>query len=360
MDTADLQYRLPESAIAQEPAEPRDSARLLVAARGAISEHRVADLADLLDPDDIVVVNDSRVIPARLHLEKRSGGAVEVLLLHRRPEGFWEALVRPGRRVPPGTQLLLRGSAGMGPVVVEVGDNIGADGRRLVRFMESDGWTEQDVLAQVGEIPLPPYIHQTLANPDRYQTVYANRPGSVAAPTAGLHLTSDLLNRCANRGITIAKVELLVGLGTFRPITTERVEDHPMHAEQYRIPSATSELLNTRLANPGGPGRVVAVGTTTVRALETWASTGCSEGETSLFIHGDYPFRIVDRLLTNFHVPGSSLLAMVESFGGSYWRSAYQAALDAGFRFLSFGDAMLVDRDALRTVPQIVGELDAS
>ena len=340
MDAADLDYELPADAIAQVPAEPRDAARLLVdrgPARGA--EHRtVADLPDLLEADDLLVVNDTRVIPARLHLRKPTGGAVEVLLLERRPEGHWEALVKPSRRVPAGTVLTAAGRAA--DLSVEVGEVLGDDGRRRVVV---HGGTDDDlaVLAAVGEVPLPPYIHEPLADPERYQTVYARHPGSVAAPTAGLHLTDAVLDRCRARGITIERVELVVGLGTFRPIAVERVEDHPMHAERYRIPAETAAAVAAQQARGG---RVVAVGTTVVRALESWAATGEPEAATSLFIHGAYPFAVVDRLLTNFHVPRSSLLALVEAFVGSRWRDLYAEALGGGYRFLSFGDAMLLDR----------------
>ncbi len=353
MDTADLHYDLPEEAIAQHPAEPRDSARLVVARSGSVAHRTVADLADLLDPGDVLVVNDSRVLPARLHLRKATGGAVEVLLLHRRAEGGWEALVRPGRRVPPGTRL--HAPAGPGPAggdepVVEVGEVLGDDGRRRVRLLTDDAATEERWLGALGEVPLPPYVHEPLADPERYQTVFADRPGSVAAPTAGLHLTDDLLARCGARGVHLLRVELLVGLGTCRPITADRVEDHAMHAERYAVPPATVEVLGPWIGSAtdtAGRPRVVAVGTTAVRALESWAATGDTTGDTELFIHGDYPFRLVDRLLTNFHVPRSSLLALVQAFAGPGWPALYATALGEGYRFLSFGDAMLVDRGAL-------------
>jgi len=338
MDAADLDYPLPDEAIAQHPAEPRDHARLLVdRGPGRPPAHRhVSDLVDLLGDGDLLVVNDTRVIPARLHLRKPTGGAVEVLLLERRPEGWWEALVRPSRRVAPGTRLT-PAEPGGGDLAVEVGEVLGDDGRRAVTV--HGGADDLDALRAHGEIPLPPYIHEDLADPDRYQTVYARRPGSVAAPTAGLHLTTGLLDRLAARGVTVAPIELVVGLGTFRPITAERVEDHPMHRERYRIPPATAALLAAR-----GDRRVVAVGTTVVRALESWAETGEREADTTLFIHGDRPFRVIDRLLTNFHVPRSSLLALVQAFVGPRWRDLYAAALADGYRFLSFGDAMLLDR----------------
>lgn len=359
MDTAALHYDLPEASIAQRPVEPRDAARLLVARHGSVAHHTVADLAELLDPGDVLVVNDSRVLPARLHLRKPTGGSVEVLLLHRRAEGTWDALVRPGRRVPAGTVLLAPTDTdtdlGPGPVpVLEVGEVLGDDGRRRVRFLTDDAAQEERWLTALGEVPLPPYIREPLGDPERYQTVFADRPGSVAAPTAGLHLTEAVLDRCRRRGVRVLRVELLVGLGTFRPITTDRVEDHPMHAERYAIPPATVEVLGPWIGVPhGAPGRprVVAVGTTAVRALESWVATGATGGDTDLFIHGDHPFGLVDRLLTNFHVPRSSLLALVQAFAGPGWPDLYATALVEGYRFLSFGDAMLVDRGALGRTP---------
>lgn len=369
MDAADLDYPLPSRAIAQHPAEPRDSARLLVDhGPGATPEHRtVADLADLLDPDDVLVINDTEVIPARLHLRKPTGGVVEVLLLERRPEGHWEALVKPSRRVAPGTVLVpVVGEVigdGVGGVTVEVGEVLGDDGRRRVTLHGStdsaiegavDPRSDLAALDAIGEVALPPYIHEPLADPGRYQTVFATHPGSVAAPTAGLHLTDALLDRCRARGITVVRVELAIGLATFRPITVDRVEDHPLHAERYRIPPDTQALLAGRLTPRIGGGRVggdrvgggdvVAVGTTAVRALEHWAATGQTEGDTDLFIHGAYPFAVVDRLLTNFHIPRSSLLALVQAFMGPRWRELYETALAERYRFLSFGDAMLLRR----------------
>jgi len=374
--TSELDYRLPTCAIAQVPVEPRDAARLLVdRGAGVLADHRhVRDLADLLGPGDLLVVNDTRVIPARLRLRKPTGGAVEVLLLERRPEGHWEALVRPSRRVADGTILTSDAhpelAVAVGPAVGPEGRVAGPDGRRTVtihhRHLQprSTSWpspgagpevrssidlgsgadvdAELALLQKAGEVPLPPYVHEPLADPERYQTVYAARPGSVAAPTAGLHLTDHLLARCRARGVAVADVELVVGLGTFRPVTTHRVEDHPMHAERYRVPPAAQELVRAHA------GRVVAVGTTVVRALESWAATGEAEGSTDLFIHGDRPFAAVDRLLTNFHVPRSSLLALVQAFVGPRWRDLYASALDDGYRFLSFGDAMLLDRHLRR------------
>jgi S-adenosylmethionine:tRNA ribosyltransferase-isomerase len=330
----EFDYPLPDDAIAQTPVEPRDAARLLVAldAAGTVEHRRVADLPDLLGPGDLLVVNESRVLPARLRLRKPSGGAVEVLLLEEGSDG-WEALVRPGRRVPPGTRL--QGTSGL---AVEVGDRLDG-GRRRVRLHAEHG-DESQALAAEGTVPLPPYIRAPLADPERYQTVYASRPGSVAAPTAGLHLTHDVLERCREREVEVASVDLSVSLDTFRPITAERPEDHRMHSERYRVPPETLEACSRAR-------RVVAVGTTTTRALES-AARGQREGRTSLFIHGDFRFRVVDLLLTNFHLPRSSLLLLLAAFVGPCWRDLYACALAEGYRFLSFGDALLVARRPVR------------
>lgn len=323
-------YELPQEAIAQTPVEPRHAARLLVD-RGAHHppEHRrVADLPELLRPGDVLVLNDSRVLPARLRLCKSTGGAVEVLLLEQVGSDDWQALVRPDRRVTPGTQL----SAG-DDLVVEVGQRLAA-GRRQVRLLAED---VAAALARHGQVPLPPYIRTALADPERYQTVYAAAPGSVAAPTAGLHLTRSVLDRCVDRGAVIATVDLAVGLGTFRPITAERLEDHEVHDERYRVPPETVAAVEAA-------ERVVAVGTTTVRALESWRATGMAEGRTRLLIHGGHHWGAVDVLLTNFHQPRSTLLLLVEAFIGPRWRDLYAVALAEGYRFLSFGDAMFIYR----------------
>lgn len=330
MDAYD--YDLPPAAIAQQPAEPRDAARLLVARAGRPVAHaHVRDLPALLDPGDLLVLNETRVLPARLRLRKPTGGAVEVLLLERRDDGAWEALVRPGRRVGPGTMLAA------GPdLTVEVGERLD-DGKRRVRLHTPD---EQAALAAHGAVPLPPYITEPLADPERYQTVFARRPGSTAAPTAGLHLTPAVLEACRAKGIETATVELRIGLDTFRPVTVDDPRDHVMHSEWYAVPPET--LTACERAN-----RVVAVGTTAVRALESAAATGAHTGRTDLFIHGDFPFRVVDTLLTNFHLPRSTLLLLLHAFAGPGWRDLYALALAEGYRFLSFGDAMLVDRGAL-------------
>ena len=332
------EYDLPERAIAQHPAEPRDSARLLDATdpTGTIAHRRVRDLPELLRPGDVMVVNNSRVIPARLRLYKASGGAAEVLLLGREPghESVWTALVRPGRRLPPETTLH---SHPDGPPLVEVGKRVDpaedADARRYVTLLGD----EAEILERTGTVALPPYFHETLPDPERYQTVYADKPGSVAAPTAGLHLTTELLRRCQEKGATVAAVDLAVGLATFKPITTSDADSHVIHSERYRVPEDTMRAC-------ADAARVVAVGTTTVRALETAAETGELEGDSQLYIRGEFPFQMVDVLLTNFHMPRSSLLLLIESFCGTRWRDLYREALGSGYGFLSFGDAMIVSR----------------
>jgi S-adenosylmethionine:tRNA ribosyltransferase-isomerase len=395
MDLADVDYDLPERAIAQHPAEPRDAARLLVDRGGGVEHRTVADVPSLVRPGDVVVVNTSRVLPARLRLRKPTGGEVEVLLLERLPGGEWEALVRPSRRVKPGTVL----SAGPELAVVVGGDGPGdsaegdGPGTRLVELRigeaaatgagtdpadAADGLAEDDgklgadaahgltaddrefradaaagpaagagladelvVLDRHGVVPLPPYITAPLADPERYQTVFADRPGSVAAPTAGLHLTSAVLDACRAAGARVEPVELMVGMGTFRPMSAAKVEDHHMHAERYRVPQAT--LAACEQARAAG-GRVIAVGTTSVRALESAALSGELAGRTELFIHRPWPWRVVDVLMTNFHMPRSSLLVLVDAFVGARWRELYATALAEGYRFLSFGDAMWLER----------------
>ncbi|MDQ6697926.1 MAG: tRNA preQ1(34) S-adenosylmethionine ribosyltransferase-isomerase QueA [Actinomycetota bacterium] len=331
MDVSDFEYDLPAAAIAQVPVEPRDAARLLVD-RGAgkpPADQTVAELADLVGPGDVLVVNDSRVLPARLLLRKATGGAVEVLLLEQRADRSWEALVRPSRRVARGTIVTMPGLG------VEIGEDLGG-GRHCVR-LDTGELDEQVALERYGEVPLPPYISEKLADPERYQTVFARRPVSVAAPTAGLHLTRDVLARCEVAGARIEKIELAVGAGTFRPITAANVEEHHMHAEAYQI---SPEVLETcKQAR-----RVIAIGTTVVRALESAATTGETEGSTELFIRRGHRFAVVDSLLTNFHVPRSSLLVLIDAFVGPRWRELYDIALERSYRFLSFGDAMLLHR----------------
>lgn len=347
MDLAAFDYELPGGSIAQTPIEPRDRARLLVdTGPDRLPEHRtVADLPAYLRPGDVVVVNTTRVLPARLILRKPTGGEVEVLLLERLATGAWEALVRPSRKLRSGTVLTAGPDLDVrfgGP-----GPNDG-EGTREVALAVPHGVDEFDVLERYGVVPLPPYITAPLADPDRYQTVFADRPGSVAAPTAGLHLTPGVLHGCRAAGARVEPVELLVGMGTFRPMTAPKIEDHHMHAERYQVPPGT--LAACERARADG-GRVVAVGTTSVRALESAALSRELEGRTELFIHRPWHWLLVDVLMTNFHLPRSSLLVLVDAFVGPRWRELYGTALAQGYRCGSFGDAMLLERRGLIEAP---------
>jgi S-adenosylmethionine:tRNA ribosyltransferase-isomerase len=283
-------------------------------------------------PGDAVVVNTTRVLPARLRAQRPTGGGVEVLLLEPRDgePNRWDCLVRPSRKVPPGTRLAIADE-----LTVVVLDDLG-EGRRIVEVALPTGADLLAVLDRHGAVPLPPYITTPLGDPERYQTTYADRAGSVAAPTAGLHLTPAVLDAVRAAGASVWPVDLVVGLGTFRPIATDRIEDHHMHAERYSVPEATMSAC-------ASAARVLAIGTTSLRALEAAAATGRLEGRTDLFIHGAHPFHVVDRLLTNFHQPRSSLLALIDAFVGPRWRDLYEEALREGYRFLSFGDAMLLE-----------------
>ena len=332
MTPDDIDYDLPASAIAQAPAARRDRARLLVDLGRGISHRRVCDLPDLVGPGDLLVVNDTRVLPARLLLRRSTGGAAEVLLLAERGDGAWEALVRPSRRLRVGEIVTdVKG----GGAAVEIGEDL-SEGRRLVR-VHTGGRRLLEVLEEIGAVPLPPYIKSCLDDPERYQTVYARRPRSAAAPTAGLHLTESLLARVRQAGAELAAVELVIGLDTFRPVTAARLSDHRMHTEQYRVPAAAQAAL-------ARARRVVAVGTTVARCLETWAATGQAEGRTDLFIRRPYEWQATDVLMTNFHLPRSTLLCMLDAFVGARWRALYAEALAEGYRFLSLGDAMIAVR----------------
>jgi S-adenosylmethionine:tRNA ribosyltransferase-isomerase len=339
VETDAFDYALPRDAIAQQPADARDGSRLLVDRGPGLEpdDRLVTDLPELLGPGDLLVVNETRVRRSRLALRKATGGAAEVLLLERRPDGWWEALVRPSRRLPPGTVLTGDDERDEGSLVVEVGDDLGG-GRRRVRFPTLDGEADEEAaILAAGELPMPPYVTRRLRDPERYQTVYAAVTSSAAAPTAGLHLTDDLLARCRTRGVEVATVELAIGLDTFRPITTEKVGDHRMHSERYHVPASTLEAC-------ARAERVVAVGTTAVRALESSAATGEPAGRTELFIRRGFEFQVVDVLLTNFHLPRSTLLVLIDAFVGPHWRELYEHALAHGYRFLSFGDAMFIER----------------
>ena len=335
MQIADFDYELPENRIAQTPIEPRDAARLLVDRGSGAPDHRhVSDLPELLREGDLLVLNETRVIPARLRLQRATGGAAEVLLLEPwdADRRTWEALVRPGGKLAVGEML-----AADGVPLVRMGERTAAGDTFWVELIGDDDPVV--LLDRHGEMPLPPYISERLGDPERYQTVFAREPGSAAAPTAGLHFTSELFERLTIAGIATATVELVVGLDTFQPISTENPLDHPMHTERYRVPPETTQACSDAR-------RVVAVGTTAVRALESAARSGESSGRTDLFIHSGFDWQVVDVMMTNFHLPKTTLLMMIDAFVGSRWRSLYETALEGDYRFLSFGDAMLLDRRA--------------
>jgi S-adenosylmethionine:tRNA ribosyltransferase-isomerase len=333
--TEDFLYDLPAAAISQQAIEPRDSARLLNA--NTLADGTVADLPGLLQAGDLIVVNSTKVRAARLHGTKRSsGGSVEVLLLGQTDDGLWEALIRPARRIRAGALM------DFDRIVGEVRSEP-IDGVVKLRLESREGHVD-DLLPLVGEVPLPPYFHGALADDDRYQTMFAKAVGSAAAPTAGLHFTPRLAEALTRNGISIAEVELEVGLDTFRPIATATLEDHAMHREQFHVPEATAALIDHVR---GSGGRVVAVGTTVVRTLESAANESGSvapgKGDTGLFIVPGYEFRVVDAVLTNFHAPGTTLIVLIAAILGERWRRVYAAALERGYRFLSFGDAMFID-----------------
>jgi S-adenosylmethionine:tRNA ribosyltransferase-isomerase len=334
MRTAALDYVLPQALIAQTPAEPRSAARLLVYERatGAVRHRRFGDLLDELAPDDLVVVNDSRVLPARVHASRATGGAVELLLLEPLGDGAWEALARPYSRLRVG-ETVSAGEAGF-----RIDERLG-EGR--VRVTPVVSGSLELALRDVGEMPLPPYIHRQPADPDRYQTVYARDPGSAAAPTAGLHFDDGLWAELGRRHQVVA-VTLGVGLDTFRPVAVDELGEHPIHTEPYRVEPAAAEAIDAALADGR---RVMAVGTTAVRVLETvWGEPRAPlEGRTSLFITPGYRFRAVGAMVTNFHLPRSTLLALVMAFAGiDEVRSLYRTAIAEGYRFYSFGDASLI------------------
>lgn len=334
-DTDLFDYHLPEELIAQTPAEPRDSSRLLDTRD--LSDHVFTDLAALLAPDDLVVVNRTRVRPARLAGHKTgTGGSVEALLLRRRGVDVWEALVRPARRIKAGTVVEF------GYLVAEV---LTDPVEGIVRLRLSGGGDVEEDLAEVGEVPIPPYITAGLADPGRYQTMFAEVPGSAAAPTAGLHFTPAVVAALGARGIHVAKVDLEVGMATFRPIATATIEDHLIHRELCRIDPRTAEAVR---ACRRRRGRVVAVGTTVVRTLETFArgdgTVGAGSVDTDLYLRPGMAITVVDLLVTNFHLPRSSLLVLIEAFMGPGWRQVYDTAISRRYRFLSFGDAMLAER----------------
>lgn len=335
---SDFWYDLPEELIAQTPAEPRDSSRLLVYHRDTKEiEHRIFhDITDYLKAGDVLVVNRTRVLPARLYAHTEHGGAVEVLLLKRIDLDDWEVLVRPGRKCRIGTKLTVNGELSL--EVTGITDS----GERIVRFFYKGAF--EDVLSRAGTMPLPPYIHEKLKDPDRYQTVYSRENGSAAAPTAGLHFTPELLGRIRAMGVEIAEVLLHVGLGTFRPVKEENVLDHKMHSEYYEVSAEAADIVN-RAKREGR--RVICVGTTSVRTVETVADEHgflrpC-KGNTEIFIYPPYRFKCVDALITNFHLPESTLLMLVSALcSREEVLHVYDVAVRERYRFFSFGDAMLI------------------
>ena len=342
MKTSDFDYELPEELIAQTPVEPRDQSRLLVYHRKdqSIEHKHFYDIIDYLNPGDALVINETRVIPARLlGVKEDTGVPVEVLLLRRLNTTEWEALVRPGRRLKPGTRCVF----GDGLLACEILGNVEEIGGRTVRFIY-DGVFEE-ILDRLGEMPLPPYIHEKLKDRDRYQTVYAKQDGSAAAPTAGLHFTPELLDRIRQKGITVVPVLLHVGLGTFRPVKVEDAEKHVMHSEFCRVTQEAADTLNGIRA---AGGRIVCVGTTSVRTLETFSREDGTvvpgAGDTAIFIYPGVKLKAVDALITNFHLPQSTLLMLVSALmGREEALRVYRTAVEERYRFFSFGDAMFIE-----------------
>jgi S-adenosylmethionine:tRNA ribosyltransferase-isomerase len=354
METSQFDYDLPQELIAQTPVEPRDASHLLVVHRstGQIEHRTFRDIVEFLRPGDLLVLNQTRVIPARLFGRKaKTGGRVELLLLLRQDDQIWEALVR-GKKLRPGTLIELQSPPGTtkdeSPVMAEILAETESGGR-LVRFQRPIG----PLLDELGTVPLPPYIHQPLADPERYQTVYGRVEGSVAASTAGLHFTPELLVELRHTGVEMAFIVLQIGLDTFRPVKEQRVQDHQIHTEWYELTAPVAEQIN-RAKLEGR--RVIAVGTTAVRALESaaggcasegeacgWQSVSAYSGPTDLFIYPGYGFRVVDAMITNFHLPRSTLLMLVSAFAGrDLIFQAYHQAIERQYRFFSFGDAMLL------------------
>lgn len=340
MRVSDFDYHLPEELIAQEPIEPRDHSRLLVLHRdsGVLEERIFRDIVEYLRPGDLLVLNDTRVIPARLFGTREGTGAkIEVVLLNRLDNSRWEVLLRPGKKARVGNRI----SFGGGELVAEVLDTTEAGGR-VLRF-EYQGAFEE-ILDRLGQMPLPPYITRELRDRERYQTVYAREEGSAAAPTAGLHFTPQLLEEIRAKGVGIAKVLLHVGLGTFRPVKAERLEEHQMHKEYFEVSAETAQKINS-VRDKGG--RVISVGTTTTRTLESVAGEDgrvrAGKGWTDIFIYPGQPLKVIDGLITNFHLPKSTLLMLVSAFAGrERVLAAYEFAVQKRYRFFSFGDAMLI------------------
>lgn len=342
MKKSDFYYDLPEELIAQTPIEPRNASRLLKVDRstGEIIHSHFYNLCDFLKKGDLLVLNDSRVLPARIYGEKVDNGSfIEFLLVDQRENLEWEILCRPGKKAKVGTKFSFGGI-----LTAEITEVL-EDGNRVARFEVKDGYNIYTALDEIGQMPLPPYITKKLEDKERYQTVYSNELGSSAAPTAGLHFTKEMLADLQNRGIGLAFVTLHVGLGTFRPVKEERVLDHKMHTEHYELSEETARLINKTKAEGG---RVIAVGTTSCRTLESVAAENdgkivASEGDTGIFIYPGFEFKVLDGLITNFHLPESTLIMLVSAFlGYDKTMKAYKTAVEEKYRFFSFGDSMMI------------------
>ncbi len=340
MDLKDFNYDLPEELIAQDPLEDRSSSRLMVLHKdtGRIEHKIFRDIIDYLNPGDCLVINDTKVIPARLMgIKEDTGAAIEVLLLKRNADDVWECLVKPGKKARTGARIVF----GEGLLVGEIVDVI-EDGNRMIKF-HYEGIFEE-ILDKLGQMPLPPYITHKLQDKNRYQTVYARNEGSAAAPTAGLHFTKELLERIKEKGVNVVSITLHVGLGTFRPVKVDKIEEHHMHTETFNISKEAADTINrTRAAG----GRVIAVGTTSCRTLESAAADDgtipARSGDTDIFIYPGYKFKAIDCLITNFHLPESTLIMLVSALAGrDNIMNAYETAVKERYRFFSFGDAMFI------------------
>lgn len=339
MKTSDFDFQLPEELIAQTPLERRDASRLLTLDKttGAVGHHHFYELPQFLRPGDCLVLNDSRVLPARLIGHRPTGGVCEVLLLVDRGDNLWECLVRPGRKLKPGAQVIF----GDGQLTATVEAELD-DGKRAVRFHYCGIFLE--ILEQLGKMPLPPYIKAELEDQERYQTVYSKVVGSAAAPTAGLHFTPELLEQVQEMSVKVCCVTLHVGLGTFRPVKAEEITDHEMHSEFCAISQETADIINETRKNGG---RVICVGTTSCRTIESFAAEDGTMSErsgwTNIFIYPGYKFKVLDALITNFHLPQSTLIMLVSALAGrEHVLAAYEEAVREKYRFFSFGDAMFI------------------
>lgn len=339
MNVADFDYNLPEELIAQVPIKKRDESRLMVLnkEKQTIEHKTFKNIVNYLEEGDCLVINDTKVLPARLYGRKETGANVEFLLLNQKEDDIWECIVRPGNKLHVGAKVIFGDGILLGEVIETL-----EGGTRKVKFTYQGIFNE--ILDQIGLMPLPPYIHEELKEKNRYQTIYAKYQGSAAAPTAGLHFTEELLEELKQKGIKIAKVTLHVGIGTFRPVKVEKVEEHHMHSEHYIIKKEDAEIINTAKKNGK---KVISVGTTSCRTLESVADENGlvkeTEGDTQIFIYPGYKFKCIDGLITNFHLPQSTLLMLVSSLAGrEYIMEAYEEAVNEKYRFFSFGDAMFI------------------